>query len=302
MNADTKIPDKSVAFMEARHKLQTALDDEGAKEIVLSRDAAGALLNGRPPAPPLPDSWCDFDARFVPFLSSAPCEEGHLDSAAGITVTAHQDGGAVLAASNGHVLLLARDRTARVSKGGCRLIMPKGAIKACAPPPAVAFADQGDVFEMPAPAYMVPDRVLSSGASLMVIPKEQPPDPGRDERDGVMLWASMIETSNYWRFGRDSRRCEPFKWQCEAGHVAGEPGEGRVLVSGEVMQQVAAAMAAAPDVQYWELRRVDAQILVWLPAVEAEQTTHNPEMVIVVAQCSRLAPAYLPSWVVATSD
>jgi hypothetical protein len=298
------------AYFAARTLLRAQVD--AAKEagdgatVTIPAAAAKELLRAYPPHDDLPKSHCMFAARFVPFSRHAISDEAleggmQLMRMGGITVSPHPAGGVVLAASSGRVLLLARDPEGRTSEGGVRLLMPDEAMDACAPAKPAQFADQGDVFEAAMPAWMEPGSVLSAGASLMVTPKEQPPDPGRHEQDGVMLWAGGIETSNHWRKD-DARRLDPVKWWVVAQNACDQWGnvpDGPSWMASDILSLVTAAMRAVPDVHFWQSRRCGPMMTVWVPTEADDPKAGAPrsDVVIIAAGAQRLLEMQLPSWI-----
>lgn len=277
----------------------------GTGLVTIPVEMAKHLLRAYPPTADVPPGSCVFSARLVPFLRHAISHEALLSSGrfnfdmGGITVTPHPDGGVVLVATNGRVMLLARDLSGKTSEGGVRLIMPPDAMDACKAPEPARYHDQGDIFEAPMPVWMIPETVFSAGASLMVIPKEQPDDPGRHEDDGVMLWAGGIETSNVWRED-DFRRVDPVKWWhatkliAQPRVIAHEP----VWISTEVIGQVADAMRALPDILFWQAHSFDKLTTVWVPSSPTDPNADGPrtDVAIVAAGAHNLHDTAPPPW------
>lgn len=286
------------AYLDARERLHDAVAGAGEAHSPLSLpiEEAKALLAGYPPDDGLPKSFANFDARYVPFLRNVKVETWRSFRLVGITVTPLADGGAVLAATDGHVLLLAHDKSARASQGGCRVIMSDAAMDACNPPghPRLWWEGYSEAVSDPLP-WTIPDRVLSIGASMLVWPKEQPPGyRGRkpDKTDGGALFAACIETSNVFRVGLDNRRGAPFPWW-DAVHglnVDGEP-MANLTMSGEVLGEVTAAMAAlsTEDNQlFWRIAEIPRAIVL--------RPTSRDDLCIIAMKARPDGPTGFPSW------
>jgi len=243
---------------------------------------------------PLPDSWCNFDARLVPFLAAAG--QDVLGRARGISISPHPLGGVSLAATSGPILCAAHDPSGKVNDEGMSLVIPQLAVDACRPPRPMTFPDQGDVFEVPAPDYCWPDRILSTGASLLVWPKEQPVDPGRCEEDGLPLWSGIIETGRVYRED-DCRREKPFDWSRMIKSVDPDTASRPVYIGTEVMAKVAQAMRAS-GVDFWRQLQINDETTLFLPAKERFESD-SPSLAIYVAhgRAAALTPVIdTPDW------
>lgn len=241
------------AFLDAKRRVRARLDaDPEAQDAAFAADLR-VLLGGHPPEPGLPETFATFSAAFVPFLAPAARggPDGDVFDRGGITVTPWASGekGATLVATDGRVLLLARDPEASASAGGVRVLLSPDALAACRPPPPSCLFYEGDGQEIPPPAWAMPDTVYTIGASFLVLPKEQPPpEPGEeaDPEDGGVLFGRMVETGNVWRED-DCRRLDPIGWQRVLRKLGEAPvRDGPPVMNDRVLAVVAEAMQAAP--------------------------------------------------------
>lgn len=302
----TELPhnNRRAAYLAARGRLTDAVNAAAADNVTISVADARSLQTAYPPDSDPLDAWCNFDARFVPFLRNIRATEmWAAECWGGITITPHRDGGAVLCATDGAVMLLARDPSARVSKGGVRLLLPDAALDACVPPKPAELLFEGEWSSVQAdpPAWTIPDRVYSSNGTVMVIPAGNPEQ--NDPENWGMLWVGNVTTSHRWRDGDVRMMADLAPWQAAVERLLRGRDDGpkplrNIALSSQVLGIIAKATDAIPALprggRYFQVEDMGNAISL-VP-------THRDDIAIIAMKCKADREPGLPTFVTRNGD